>query len=203
MRESGSGLIHAVILAAGPSLRFGESNKLLVEVDGRAMLQRVVEAVRAGGVDETVVVTGAGHASITTLLRGYGVRLVRNKSWPEGMGTSLAKGVRALDRENCGGILVCLGDLPFLSSRMVRRVIGVFRHHHGERIVVPKVKGRRGHPVVFPVAYRVELMQLAGDTGAKSLLNKAGPSLIQVEVDSSEIVRDVDTQSDLPNKEIA
>lgn len=203
MRESGSGLIHAVILAAGPSLRFGERNKLLVEVDGRPMLQRVVEAVTAGGVDETVVVTGADHASIASSLRGYGVKRVRNKGWPEGMGTSLAKGMKALESDNCGGILVCLGDLPFLSSRMVRRLIGVFRQHHGERIVVPKVKGRRGHPVIFPVACRAELMQLAGDIGAKSLLNNAGPSLMEVEVDSSEIVRDVDTPSDLPNKEIA
>lgn len=203
MRESGSGLIHAVILAAGPSLRFGESNKLLVEVDGRAMLQRVVEAVTAGGAEETVVVTGADYASITSLLRGYGVRLVRNKSWPAGMGTSLAKGVRALESDNCEGILVCLGDLPFLTSRMVRRVIGVFREHGGERIVVPKVKGRRGHPVIFPVAYWMELGKLAGDEGARSILKKASDNLTEVEVDSSEIVRDVDTQSDLPNKEIA
>ena len=38
MRDPEEDGIHAVILAAGPSLRFGESNKLLVEVDGRAML---------------------------------------------------------------------------------------------------------------------------------------------------------------------
>ncbi len=199
MRDFGSGLIHAVILAAGPSRRFGDSNKLLVEVDGRPMLQRVVEAVMAGGVDDAVVVTGADYASITSLLRGYEVKLVRNKGWPEGMGTSLAKGMKALESDNCGGILVCLGDLPFLSSRMVRRVIEVFRQHHGERIVVPMVKGRRGHPVIFPVAYWTELGKLAGDKGARSILNKAGPSLFEVEVDSSEIVRDVDTQTDLPN----
>ena len=124
--HSGSGKIHAVILAAGSSRRFGKGNKLLTEVDGRTMLQRVVEAVMAGGVDDTVVVTGSDYASVTSLLVGYGVKLVRNKRWEEGMGTSLAKGVKALDGENCGGILVCLGDLPFLSSRMVGRVIGFF-----------------------------------------------------------------------------
>ena len=85
MTVPGSGLIHAVILAAGPSLRFGKSNKLLFEVDGRPMLQRVVEAVMAGGVDKTVVVTGADYALVTSLLRGYGVKLVRNERWPEGM----------------------------------------------------------------------------------------------------------------------
>ncbi len=202
MTESGSGLIHAVILAAGPSLRFGESNKLLFEVAGRPMLLRVVDAVKAGGVGKTVVVTGADYASITSLLLGYGVKLVRNERWPEGMGTSLAKGVKALDRENCGGILVCLGDLPFLSSRMVRRVIGVFRQQGCERIVVPKFKGRRGHPVIFPGSYGMELGKLAGDEGARSILNSERENLTEVEVHSPEIFQDIDRQSDLANSEI-
>ena len=202
MTVPGSGLIHAVILAAGPSLRFGKSNKLLFEVDGRPMLQRVVEAVMAGGVDKTVVVTGADYALVTSLLRGYGVKLVRNERWPEGMGTSLAKGVEALDRENCEGILVCLGDLPFLSSGMVRRVIGVFRQQDCERIVVPKVKGRRGHPVIFPGSYGMELGKLAGDEGARTILNSERENLTEVEVHSPEIFQDVDRQSDLADSEM-
>lgn len=202
MAQTGSGKIHAVILAAGSSRRFGMGNKLLTELDGRPMLQRVVDAVMAGGVDGTVVVTGADHASITSLLGGYGVKLVRNERWEEGMGTSLAMGVKALDEENCAGILVCLGDLPYLSSRMVGRVIGVFRQNGSERIVVPKVKGRRGHPVIFPGSYRTELGKITGDEGARSLLNRVGDKLTEVEVHSPEIVQDVDRQSDLPDSDI-
>ena len=199
---SGSGKIHAVILAAGSSRRFGKGNKLLTELDGRPMLQRVVDAVTAGGVDGTVVVTGADHASITSLLREYRVKLVRNDRWEEGMGTSLAKGVKALDGENCAGILVCLGDLPFLSARMVRRVIGVFRQEGCERIVVPKVKSRRGHPVIFPTSYGMDLGKLAGDVGARSILSSAGDNLTEVEVHSPEICQDIDRQSDLPVSDI-
>ena len=68
--HSVSGKIHAVILAAGSSRRFGKDNKLLTELDGRPMIQRVVEAVMAGGVDDTVVVTGSDYASVTSLLSG-------------------------------------------------------------------------------------------------------------------------------------
>ena len=200
--HTGSGKIHAVILAAGSSRRFGKGNKLLTELDGRPMLQRVVEAVMAGGVDETVVVTGADHASIKSLLGECAVKLVRNERWMEGMGTSLAKGVKALHGENCTGILVCLGDLPFLSSRMVGRVIEVFRQEGFERIVVPKVKGRRGHPVIFPGSYRKELGEITGNEGARSLLSRAGDKLTEVEVHSPEIVQDVDKQSDLPDSDI-
>ena len=200
MSESRKGGICAVILAAGPSLRFGERNKLLVEVDGLPILERVVGAVTGGGADETVVVTGADHESIASLLYGYEVKLVQNESWPEGMGTSLAKGVGVLEGENCKGILLCLGDLPFLSTQMVQRVINVFLQRGGKRIVLPKVKGRRGHPVIFPGSYRSELLQLTSDGGAKSILNRNGQYLTEVEVDSFEIVRDVDRQSDLPGK---
>ena len=192
LAHSGSGKINAVILAAGASVRFGKENKLLVEVDGRPMLQRVVEAVMAGGVDETLVVTGADHDSIASLLRGYGAKPVRNERWREGMGTSLAKGVRALDGDNCAGILVCLGDLPFLSSRMVGQIIQVFRQNGGERIVVPVVNGRRGHPVIFPGSYAIKLGRLTGDEGARSILNGAGDNLTEVEVDSPETVQDID-----------
>ncbi len=200
MSESRKGGIHAIILAAGPSLRFGERNKLLVEVDGLPILERVVGAVTGGGADETVVVTGADHESIASLLYGYDVKLVQNESWPEGMGTSLVKGVRALESENCKGILLCLGDLPFLSTQMVRRVIEVFRQHGCKRILLPKVKGRRGHPVIFPASYQPELLQLMGDAGARSIINSTGKYLTEVEVDSFEIIRDIDTQSDLPGK---
>lgn len=200
--HSGRGKIHAVILAAGSSRRFGKGNKLLTELDGRPMLQRVVEAAMAGGVDETVVVTGYDYASVTSLLTGYRVKLVRNDRWEEGMGTSLAKGVKALDGANCGGILVCLGDLPFLSSLMVGRVIEVFRQNGCERIVVPKVKGRRGHPVIFPGSYRKELGEITGDEGARSILNSAGDNLTEVEVHSPEICQDIDRQSDLPVSDI-
>ena len=193
--------VHAVILAAGASARFGKGNKLLAEVEGRPMLQSVVEAVRAGGVDKTVVVTGRDHASISTLLRGYAVKVALNERWREGMGTSLAKGVKELRGEKCAGILVCLGDLPFLSSRIVGKVIGVFRQDGGERIVVPVVNGRRGHPVLFPVSYAIELGQLVGDEGARSILNRSENRLMEVEVDSLEIVQDVDRQSDLPDSD--
>jgi molybdenum cofactor cytidylyltransferase len=44
--------------------------------------------------------------------------------------------------------------------------------HADAAIIVPMVKHERGHPVGFPKACLADLLNLAGDTGAKVLFQK-------------------------------
>lgn len=189
--------IVGIILAAGESKRFGPENKLLVEVDGVPILERVVKTISNRGVVETIVVTGKDHDEVTTLLSGYKLQLEHNENWRNGMGSSLAKGVEAVDESSCDGILICLGDLPYLSSEVVGELLSVFYKCGGERIVVPEANGRRGHPVIFPISYRAELVKLTGDQGAKVITREANSMI--VEIKSSEILRDIDSTGDLFN----
>jgi molybdenum cofactor cytidylyltransferase len=54
----GGGRVSAVVLAAGASRRMGQINKLLAEIDGVAMIYRVVETALRSDAAEVIVVTG-------------------------------------------------------------------------------------------------------------------------------------------------
>jgi molybdenum cofactor cytidylyltransferase len=185
--------IAAVVLAAGQSKRMLGANKLLLEVDGVAVVRRVVEAVLSGVGGPVVVVVGHEADRVATALEGLPVRPVLNPSFVEGMGTSVAAGVASV-RPGPTGYLICVGDLPGLSPILVRTVVDAFRRADGSQIVAPSHRGRRGHPVIFPARYRPDLIALQGDKGGARILD--GADVGEVEVDDRAIFRDVDTPSD-------
>ena len=169
----GFGSICAIILAAGESKRFGSENKLLVELDGVSILERVVRCILGTGIEPTVVITGEDHERMASLLSASGLECIHNPDWRTGMGSSLAEGAQWIGEQTFSGILVCLGDLPYLDPGTVRQVLERFRANAAEKIVMPTCNGRRGHPVVFPYSFLQRLMDLKGDEGAKSLIQSA------------------------------
>lgn len=49
-------------------------------------------------------------------------------------------------------------DHPLLTPTLIRRIIAAFRNRRrGHRIVVPRFRGRAGHPTVFAAEMRSEL----------------------------------------------
>jgi len=187
----------AIILAAGESKRFGSEDKLLAKVDGVSILERVVEVIADGGVDKIIVVTGANHEAIESLLCRYEVELVRNEKWAEGMGRSLSFGTSVVDASAYAGLLVCLGDLPYIEASNIRKLIDIFIEHECQSVVLPIHNHVRGHPVIFPSYYQGELIRLRGDSGAKSVLLSAAEKVVEVRMGSDQNLRDIDCQDDL------
>ncbi|QXD25341.1 nucleotidyltransferase family protein [Opitutia bacterium ISCC 51] len=196
-----AGSICAIILAAGESKRYGPENKLLVELDGVAVLERVVRCILHSGVSKICVVTGGDHEAVVSLLSNYEIDCVNNPNWKSGMGTSLAKGVQGIDPRDFTGIMVCLGDLPYLELGSVKRVLARFCELNRSRVALPVYNGRRGHPVVFPISYMDSLAKLECDEGARSIIQQASEYLELVTVDSGGVVRDLDLPDDLVNAE--
>ena len=195
------GSICAVILAAGESKRYGPENKLLVELDGVAVLERVVRCIVHCGVSKVYLVTGEDHDTVVSLLSKYEIDFVNNPDWKSGMGTSLAKGIKEIGPRDFSGIMVCLGDLPYLELGSVKRILDRFNELDESRITIPVYEGRRGHPVIFPVSYLDSLVKLEGDEGARSIIRQASEYLELVPVESEGVVRDLDWPDDLVNPE--
>ncbi|MDQ8199092.1 nucleotidyltransferase family protein [Pelagicoccus enzymogenes] len=183
----------AVVLAAGQSRRFGVANKLLHVVDGEPLLARVLAAFEGLDLAEVVVVTGYQANRIEPLLEGRKLRSVFNASFEEGMGSSLACGVRSLEDAGLDGLLLSLGDLPRLKRQHVARVIQAFQRKGGEAIVQPRFQGVRGHPVCFPKRCLESLKALSGDQGAREVLATEGDSVVFLDMDDDACVRDMDT----------
>jgi molybdenum cofactor cytidylyltransferase len=65
-----------------------------------------------------------------------------------------------------------------------------------ERIIVPSFQGKTGHPVIFHKAYKKELMNLKGDVGGRSIIERHREDVRVVRVRSIGVVKDVDTWQD-------
>jgi molybdenum cofactor cytidylyltransferase len=111
----------------------------------------------------------------------------------EGMGASLACGVRAAGRRQ--GYLVALADMPFVRPSSIAAVRQALEA--GAPLAAPYFRARRGHPVGFAGAFHAELIDLRGDVGARKLLDEHEAKLVKIPVGDPGVIRDIDTPGDL------
>ena len=186
-------MISVVILAAGRSARMGKP-KMLQRVEGRPMLEKVLEVFRHARVDEVVVVLGADAERIKKGIRFGGERIVLNTEYPSGMSSSLRLGLAAAG-PRADAVIIALGDQPFLSPLTVDRLV---ERYLGEKapVVVPVHDGVRGNPVLFARSAFPDIMQVRGDVGAKSVVGAYGDRVLEVPVEDGGVLFDIDTPAD-------
>lgn len=182
----------AVILAAGSSTRLGTPKQLL-ELEGKPVLQHVVDAVSSGGFAEIVVVLGHAAAAIEQALDlPEGARIVVNPDHEEGQSTSLRCGLASIDPES-GAAALFVGDQPRIERALVDEVVQTFRSS-GAQVARAVYRGTPGHPVVVARAIFEAFGAGTGDSGARSFL-EAAEGVVQVDLDA-DAPRDIDTWED-------
>ncbi|MFM8336248.1 MAG: NTP transferase domain-containing protein [Opitutaceae bacterium] len=184
-----------VILAAGASRRMG-SPKQLIEIDGRPLLVRAIEAALAAPVWPVVVVLGANATAIRPVIGHLPVLVVDNPAWAEGMASSIREGVATLRQfsRTLDAAVLALCDQPGFSAASVESLLAAHRAT-GRGIVAARYAGRLGAPALFTRGHFAALSALTGEEGARDLLN-ADPTLVAA-VDLPELARDLDTPADL------
>ena len=160
------------------------------------MIVHAVEAAMASDAHTVTVVTGHEHASLETALSHYEVQIVHNPDFSDGLSTSLAQGLRAVDAET-EGVIVCLGDMPALSARHINRMIAGFDPVEGRAICVPTHRGKRGNPVLFARQFFSEIEQIRGDAGAKYLLGEYEEVVCEIEMTDEAVLLDIDSPEQL------
>jgi molybdenum cofactor cytidylyltransferase len=184
--------IGAVLLAAGQSRRMGGPNKLLAEVAGVPMVARVAQRLLASKARPIVAVLGNRADEVDQALGRLPVERVRNPDFAQGLSTSLKCGLAALP-EDLDGALICLGDMPLVSGRHLDRLIAAFNPLEGRAIIVPTRHGKRGNPVLWARRFFAEMMQIAGDVGARHLIGEYAELVAEVEMDDDAVLVDIDT----------
>ncbi len=178
-----------VILAAGASRRLGRPKQTLM-LDGRPLLQHVVDAARAAAIGRVVVVLGANASSIRSViaLPQDGTTVV-NREYATGQASSLRAGLSALG-DDVARVVILLGDQPHISSEVIRSVAmgpGPIRR--------ASYRDGPGHPVAFERSLWSQLVEIDGDHGARELITDHPDLVVSVEV-PSDGPRDVDTDDD-------
>ena len=106
----------------------GPQHKLLLPWrDGEPIVRHVAEAALAAHPLEVVVVVRPDLFALAGALAGLPVRLAGNPAWEEGMGTSLAAGIAALEPE-AQAALVLLGNSADLAPAIPPRWSRLSRH---------------------------------------------------------------------------
>ena len=182
--------IAAVVLAAGLSSRMG-SNKLLSDLNGRALIKHTVERLQVAAIDEVIVVTGHQADEVKAALAGHKLRFVHNADYAQGLSTSIKAGIAAVDGYDAA--FVCLGDMPLIEAADLNRMIAAFKADEGRSLVAPVLGRKLGNPVLWGQEHFADLMALTGDRGARSLIETRRDQIVEVAVTHDGILLDADT----------
>ena len=190
------GPVYGIVLAAGQSTRMGKTNKLLAEVDGKAMVLHAVDAMLGSKADKVLLVTGHEADLVSGVLGDRAVTIVHNPDFALGLSTSLRAALEQVP-DHVAGCLIGLGDMPRLSVADLDRLITAFNPGEGRSICVPVVDGKRGNPVLFSMAFAEEMKAIEGDVGARHLLGMHADQVCLIEMDDDAALIDVDTEDAL------
>lgn len=183
--------IAGLVMAAGRSSRMG-ANKLLLDDGGHPIVATVVDHALAAGLAEVIVVCGHQEAEVRQALAGKAVGIVPCPDFAEGMSASLRCGLKALPQD-IDAAFVLLGDMPRVGADLLRRMGAAYNPTEGRSIIVPSFQGKRGNPVLWDHRFFAEMMELAGDVGARHLIGEHADQVTEVEARDAGIMMDVDT----------
>lgn len=186
-------MIFGVLLAAGMSSRMGRPKQLL-EWRGRPMVRHVAEQALASRLSGLVVVTGADATAARAALVGLDgpVQTVENPDYAAGQAGSLRAGLAVLPGST-EAALVLLVDQPLVTPALIDAVLDAYEADRSCLAVVPSYQGRRGNPVLLAAPLFAELATLAGDVGARAVLERHAERVCWLAVDDPAAVTDVDT----------
>jgi molybdenum cofactor cytidylyltransferase len=153
-------------------------------------------ALQGAGVDEVAVVLGRHADPVEAAVRAFPITLVRNPSPDDGQATSVLAGLRALS-PNLDAVIVALADQPLIDAPDVAALIGAFKKRGDAAMVVPRVAGEPGNPVVFDAALRDEWLRGNADAACRRW-RLAHPERVRwFDTDNPRYRVDIDTADDL------
>ncbi|WP_263602839.1 NTP transferase domain-containing protein [Chryseobacterium sp. PET-29] len=184
-----------ILLAAGNSSRMGSPKQLLV-YQGKTFIERITDTVlEIFDPNQIVLVLGARHHEISSVIKNKNIHTVINENWESGMASSIQSGMKALsvlfpEMEGCF-ISVC--DQPHLTDDLFSKMLQL-KETSEKEIVVAKYADTLGVPALFSKKYFKQLMELTGEQGAKKIIQQNMNDVESFEFEKGAV--DIDTPSD-------
>ena len=192
------GVVRAVILAAGASLRMGQPKSVLpLGSTGETVISRGVRTLLDAGLPAVTVVAGPHIDAIRSALPSGDrrIRIIEHPGWAQGQLSSLIAGLDAVDDPQLEALLVTLVDVPLVQAASVRAVLGAWRSTRAP-IVRPADGARHGHPVIFDRSVFADLRAADPRVGAKAVFAAHRTEVLDVPVKDEGAFLDLDTPED-------
>ena len=182
-----------VIVSAGCSERF-KSPKILFEVEGRPMLQWVIDLLKRLPLDGRILVVNPHWKSFSKYFNTRGFEILINEDFREGMASSVRKAVEFSKERGAKQVVIFLGDMPFLREETVYKIL---YFETDKPIIAPLYRGIKGFPTIVKSEVFDEVLKLKGDIGIRKLIRER-PDLVQfVKVNDPSVIKDIDEPVDM------
>lgn len=165
--------VAVVVLAAGFSRRYGSGDKLLADLDGRALASHCADMLSLIGFGHAIAVC-KDEPDLVTLFAERGFTILVNEGSARGQASSLALGVEAAAKVGAASVLIYLADMPRVGVPHLEALLNALEQSpNGIAASANGSEGSSSPPVVFHARHFPELMSLSGDQGARHLLRHA------------------------------
>ncbi len=187
-----------LLLTAGKSSRMGQP-KALLSIKGQPLISYQIDRLKELGLPITIVL-GAYADAISNSAISKEVRLILNKDFEKGMGSSIAFGTTSIRNANpeIDAILVCAIDQPLIPLDHFENLLSTASKTDFSIIQSLSEVGWKGIPTLFKSNHFKALSKLTGDEGAKSIIqnNRSMVKAIKAPADS---LIDIDTYEQYQN----
>lgn len=185
-------MLAILILAAGQSSRMRGADKLLEEVEGQPLLQKITSHALETSAQVFVALQNADGRRVAVL--PHGAQVIAVPRARESMGVTIATSITQL-LETSSAVMIVPADMPELNTE---DLVAMKSAHEAapDQILRATSGGRPGHPVVFPHRCFEGLMRLSSDQGAREIIQKETQKVVHVPLPATHALTDLDTPED-------
>ena len=182
-------MIAGIILAAGASSRMG-TPKALLDYRGETFVGRLVRVL--GTSCKPVIVVLGYHSDALQKQVPATASIVINPDPSRGQLSSLQTALETLPQDADGFAFIPV-DSPAVEEATVATLARAFEHRRPSTLfVIPRLSGKRGHPVVATRAIANEFLALPPTAEAREVVHAHVDRTEYVDVDDAGIFTDVD-----------
>jgi molybdenum cofactor cytidylyltransferase len=183
--------ISAIVMAAGLSKRMNK-DKLKMKLIDKFIYEYVLDTIKRFSYFKEVIVV-AKDEDILNKAVSLGFKAVKNNISYLGQSESIKLGI--INTHSAHGYMFFVADQPFIKYETINKLISLFQKNP-HNIIVACCNGVNSNPVIFPVEFKNELLNLKGDVGGKIIIRNNPEKVIKAHIQSEEEFMDIDTIED-------
>jgi molybdenum cofactor cytidylyltransferase len=188
-----------LLLAAGSAQRMGGRPKCLLEIEGQAILVRLIDAIAQAGLPAPVVVLGAYALRIDQALRERNVQQVVNPYPGADQISSLRLGLAATAGD-ADAVMVLLADQPLIRAQDLKDLIQAYRERpEGAQMVQPTLADLPGNPALLSRLACAQILAGPADWGTKQWRSQHSQAFFAWENPNPRYRTDLDSPQDIEN----
>lgn len=180
-----------ILLAAGFSKRFGETDKLQSKLPHGEWMAMAAAQYLVQVLPHTIAVVKHNDSPLAEALKAAGLQVVFCDKSANSMAESLVTAMHIVTETPSNGCLIALADMPFIQPHTIQAVADALVET--QEIVIPTFQNQRGHPVAFAPQYYPALLNITGDNGAKAVVQQFADKVRYLPCDDAGVLQDIDT----------